>query len=103
MGIVGAFLVAAWARGLLADTGKILLDREMDHPVVDEIREAVAAHTGADYLRILDLHVWRVGRHVYSCALSLSTDNPAVTPAEVREWLAIHPEIAHVTVEIHQK
>ena len=41
MGIVGAVLVAVWAKGLLMDTGKVLLDREMDHPVVDEIREVI--------------------------------------------------------------
>ena len=41
MGIVGAVLVAVWAKGLIIETGKVLLDREMDHPVVDEIREVV--------------------------------------------------------------
>lgn len=41
MGIVGALVVALWAKRLIADTGKVLLDREMDHPVVDEIREAI--------------------------------------------------------------
>ena len=46
MGIVGAILVTVWAKGLIADTGKILLDREMDHPVVDEIREVI--ETGPD-------------------------------------------------------
>jgi hypothetical protein len=30
---------ASWAKGLIADRSKVLLDREMDHPVVDEIRE----------------------------------------------------------------
>ena len=40
MGIVGAILVAIWAKNLLRETGKVLLDREMDHPVVDEIRES---------------------------------------------------------------
>ncbi|MFA5083613.1 MAG: CDF family Co(II)/Ni(II) efflux transporter DmeF, partial [Hydrogenophilaceae bacterium] len=37
MGIVGAVLVATWAKNLLTETGKVLLDREMDHPVVAEI------------------------------------------------------------------
>src|SRR6185369_4386753 len=46
LGIVGAVVVAVWAKGLIVDTGKVLLDREMDHPVVDEIRAAV--ETGAD-------------------------------------------------------
>lgn len=41
MGIVGAVLVALWSRGLIRDTARVLLDREMDHPVVDEIREVV--------------------------------------------------------------
>jgi hypothetical protein len=38
MGIVGATLVAFWAKNLLVETGKVLLDREMDHPVMEEIR-----------------------------------------------------------------
>ena len=37
MGIVGATVVGAW--GLLRDTSRVLLDREMDSGVVEEIRE----------------------------------------------------------------
>ncbi|HYD97291.1 MAG TPA: CDF family Co(II)/Ni(II) efflux transporter DmeF, partial [Noviherbaspirillum sp.] len=62
MGVVGAALVAIWAKNLIRDTAKVLLDREMDHPVVDEIREAVEANTGAERTRVADLHVWRVGK-----------------------------------------
>src|SRR5690606_5922896 len=42
MGIVGAILVSIWAIGLLRDTGKVLLDAEMDAPVVEEVREVIA-------------------------------------------------------------
>jgi hypothetical protein len=35
MGFVGAVVVGLWAKRLIADTAKVLLDREMDHPVVD--------------------------------------------------------------------
>ncbi|MGH8821658.1 MAG: CDF family Co(II)/Ni(II) efflux transporter DmeF, partial [Rhodoferax sp.] len=45
-GIVGAVVVALWAKRLIADTGKVLLDREMDHPEVDEIRQAIAQDGG---------------------------------------------------------
>ena len=62
MGIVGAALVAKWAKGLLTETGKVLLDREMDHPVVEEIRQAVETRPDVGETRISDLHVWRVGR-----------------------------------------
>jgi cation diffusion facilitator family transporter len=100
MGIVGATLVAVWAKGLVVDTGKVLLDREMDHPVVEEIREVVETGPEGAGTRIVDLHVWRVGKAAYSCAISVLTHDPALTPAGLRERLAIHEEIAHSTIEI---
>jgi cation diffusion facilitator family transporter len=101
MGIVGAVLVASWAKGLLIDTGKVLLDREMDHPVVAEIREVVEPVPNSGDTRITDLHVWRVGRGAYACEVSLLTQDASLTPARVREQLSIHEEIVHVTVEIN--
>ena len=102
MGLAGAVLVAIWAKQLLVDTGKVLLDREMDHPVVDEIREVVAANSKAGQTRIADLHVWRVGRASYACALSLVTGDPTLTADKVREWLSIHEEIVHSTIEVNR-
>ena len=96
-GLAGAVLVAAWARGLLGATGKILLDREMDHPVVDEIRACIEQ----DDARVTDLHVWRVGKKVYSCAMTVETGDPALTPTRIRERLAGHAEIVHSTIEVH--
>lgn len=102
MGLIGAMLVAVWARQLLADTGKVLLDREMDHPVVDEIREVVEANSIAGQTRIADLHVWRVGRASYSCAISLVTADPQLTADAVRGWLSVHEEIVHSTIEVNR-
>lgn len=96
MGIVGAVLVALWAKGLLVDTGKVLLDREMDHPVVDEIRAVVES----DGTLITDLHVWRVGKGAYACAFSVLTHDAALTPATLRRRLEIHAEVVHATIEI---
>jgi cation diffusion facilitator family transporter len=103
MGIIGAVLVAVWAKNLLSETGKVLLDREMDHPIVDEIRVAVESGLTAGDTRIVDLHVWRVGKGSYSCALSIVTHDQALTPGRVREQLAQHEEIAHTTIEIHRR
>jgi cation diffusion facilitator family transporter len=100
MGIVGAVLVAKWAKGLLTETGKVLLDREMDHPVVDEIREVIETGRDAGETRISDLHVWRVGKGAYSCAISVVTHDPTLTPARIRQDLSIHEEIVHTTIEI---
>ncbi len=102
MGIIGAFVVAVWAKGLIVDTSKVLLDREMDHPVVDEIREVIAERGAASETVIADLHVWRVGKATYSCALSLVTHDEQLSPNQVRDWLSIHEEIVHSTIEIHR-
>ena len=97
MGIAGAILVAIWAQGLLRDSGRVLLDAEMDAPVVKEVR-AVIEH-GKVPARITDLHVWRVGRARYACVLSLTTSSQKDGEYFRRE-LAIHEELAHVTVEV---
>ncbi len=96
MGIVGAGLVAVWAWGLLRDSGRVLLDAEMDTPLVAEIREVIAELPGTD---IRDLHVWRVGQQQYACVLSLLMVNP-LPAQQIRERLAIHEELVHVTIEI---
>ena len=100
MGIVGAVLVALWAKSLLLETAKVLLDREMDHPVVQEIKDAVQAD---GQTRVTDLHVWRVGKKVYSCALTAVTQDAQLTPNTLRERLAVHEEIIHSTIELHQR
>lgn len=100
MGIAGAILVALWAKGLIGQTSKVLLDREMDHPVVAEIREVVETDDAAE-TRVTDLHVWRVGRQSYACAMTVVTHDRALTASAVREKLSVHEEIVHATIEVH--
>ncbi|MEL3920194.1 CDF family Co(II)/Ni(II) efflux transporter DmeF [Aeromonas enteropelogenes] len=97
MGIVGAGLVGVWAVGLLRQTGRVLLDAEMDDPVVAEIREVIAELPDTE---IRDLHVWRVGQAQYACVLSLLMVVP-LSAEEIRERLAIHEELVHVTIEVN--
>lgn len=101
MGIVGAVLVAVWAKNLIVSTGKVLLDREMDAPVVEEIREVIAASSQSPNTKLVDLHVWRVGKGSYSCAMSLLTSDPNMTARHVREQLSVHEEIVHATIEVN--
>jgi len=98
MGIVGAVLVSAWAVGLLRDSGKVLLDAEMDAPVVQEIRDVIADSEVP--ARIAGLQVWRVGRGSYACMLSLVASAP-VAPDYFRNMLSIHEELVHVVVEVN--
>ena len=101
MGLVGAALVANWASGLIAQTSRVLLDHEMDHPVVEELREVVSGLEASGQVELVDLHVWRVARNAYACTLTLVSTDAALTPQRVREALAIHEELEHCTVEIH--
>ncbi len=98
LGIVGSILVARWAIGLMQETGKTLLDAEMDHPVVDEIREVIAELPVS--VMITDLHVWKVGQGKFSCILALETAHD-LDADQVRTALAIHEEIVHISVEIN--
>jgi cation diffusion facilitator family transporter len=97
MGLVGAAMVAIWALGLLRDSGRILLDAEMDAPVVAEVREVI--ERGAVPAKITDLHVWRVGRAKYAVVLSITTSS-GEDADYFRRALSVHEELAHVTVEV---
>lgn len=83
MGIVGAVLVTVWAWGLLRSTGSVLLDAEMDAPLVAEVKQVIAELGHA--IDIADLHVWRVGSERYACVVSLVT-----AATSMRSWCAAH-------------
>lgn len=99
MGIAGAALVAVWAYGLMRDAGRVLLDAEMNAPVVDEIREIIkSSPVGAT---LCDLHVWRVGKGKYACIVSVATAED-VSPDYFKQRLRIHEELVHISVEVNR-
>jgi cation diffusion facilitator family transporter len=98
MGLIGAVLVAAWALGLLRDSSRVLLDAEMDAPVTQEVREAIAE--GPLPADITDLHVWRVGKDKYACIVAV-VGGPEVTPDYIRQLLQIQEELVHVSIEVN--
>jgi cation diffusion facilitator family transporter len=99
MGLAGALVVAVWAYGLLRDSGRVLLDAEMDAPVVEEIREVIAQ--SPIKANICDLHVWRVGKGKYSCSISVATEADA-SPDFFKKQLAVHEELVHMSVEVNR-
>ena len=100
MGIAGAGLVTVWAYGLLRDSGRVLLDAEMNAPVVAEIREVIEA--SPIKANISDLHVWRVGKGKYACILSLVTTYD-VEPDYFKRQLRVHEELVHISVEVNRQ
>jgi cation diffusion facilitator family transporter len=98
MGLVGAAVIGWWAKGLLVESGRVLLDREMDSPVVADVRRAIECDGDAE---IADLHVWRVGRERYACALTIVARDP-LEPAKYRARLGLVAAVAHASIEIHR-
>ena len=96
-GLVGAALVSVWAWGLMRDSGRILVDAEMDTPVVAEVREVI--EHGAVPAKITDLHVWRVGRKKYAVVVTVATDS-GKDGEFFRRAICVQEELAHVMVEV---
>ena len=97
MGIVGALIISRWSYGLLVDTGKVLLDRDVNQEAVEEIRAIIEADSDN---RVSDLHVWRVGSHHLSAIVSIVTHYPK-SPDHYKNLLEGYDEISHVTVEVN--
>ena len=98
MGLAGSVMVAMWALGLLRDSSRVLLDAEMDAPVVQEVRDAIAQ--GPQPVTITDLHVWRVGKNHHACIIAVE-GAATVTPDYIRRLLSVHEELTHVSVEVN--
>ncbi|MEC5386296.1 CDF family Co(II)/Ni(II) efflux transporter DmeF [Uliginosibacterium sp. H3] len=101
IGLFGSIVVAVWAIGLLRETSAVLLDREMQGPIVEQLRAALLAPANGGDIEIADLHVWRVGRARYACIVGLVTHRADLQPQQVRGWLKELPALYHVSVEIN--
>jgi len=97
MGIVGSILVFIWALGLIKQSGKILLDAEMDEPIVDDVIETI--NNLEEKLQIIDLHIWRVGKGKYSCIISLNSDKNIIDLDNFKKQLSINHKLVHITIE----
>lgn len=98
MGIVGAAVIAWWSKGLLGDSARVLLDREMDAPVVQLVRDAIQSDGDAE---IADLHVWRVGRSSYAAVVSVVAHHP-LSPDAYRQRVSGIGSLAHVSIEVNR-
>jgi cation diffusion facilitator family transporter len=98
MGIVGAAIITKWAYGLLIDTGRILLDRDVDPRLVADIVQRIEAESDN---RVSDIHVWRVGTGSLSVILSIVTHHPH-PPEHYKQLIGDFDEVAHVTVEVNR-
>ena len=97
-GIIGAFVIASWAYGLVRDTGGILLDMNPDRVLTERLRQEIEA----DGDRLTDLHVWRLGPGHLGAVLSVVTGLNR-SPEDYRARLRRFVSLSHVTVEVQPR
>jgi len=97
MGVAGALLISIWAVGLIRQSAQILLDAQMDTPLVQEIRHTI--ENSPIPAQISDLHVWQVGRNRFACIMQIIT-TPDIQADEFHRLLAAHQHIVHRTIEL---
>lgn len=97
MGMVGAVIILKWSQGLLRDTGKILLDRDVEQETIAEIRATIEADSDN---RVADIHLWRVGPRQIYAILSVVTHFPK-PPEHYKDLLRGFDDLIHVTVEVN--
>ena len=98
VGILGAVVIGVWGVGLMRQSSAVLLDREMDHPVTQQIRAAIESDGDA---KLADLHVWRVGRNQFAAIACVVADAP-LSPTGYRSRLAGLTELVHVSLEVNR-
>ena len=94
-GIVGAIVIGSWSYSLIRDTGAILLDRNPDLHMTDDLREVVESEGD----RVADLHLWRLGPGHLGAIISI-TSSTGRDVAFYRAKLARFSALSHLTVEL---
>jgi cation diffusion facilitator family transporter len=95
VGIIGSFVIASWAYGLIRDSGAVLLDVSVDKNLEAVIRDRL--ETRGD--RVTDLHLWQVGPGHRAAVISVVSDRP-LPPATYKRRLEDLRGLSHVTVEV---
>ena len=95
VGLIGAVVIAAWAWGLIRDSGAVLLDVNSDKKLEGTIRDRL--ETRGD--KVTDLHLWQVGPGHRAAVISLISDDP-LPPADYKRRLSGLHGLSHVTVEV---
>lgn len=97
MGLVGAAVILRWSWGLLRETSRILLDRDVSLDKVAAVYRAIEAEGDN---RVADLHIWRLGPGRLAALVSVVTHFPK-DPDHYKGLLRDFKELDHVTVEVH--
>jgi cation diffusion facilitator family transporter len=95
IGIVGGLIILKWGYDLTKRAAFELLDVDLGGELEESIREALESF---DDVRVVDIHVWSLGRGLRSCIVTVCTDSRR----DVHDYRGALREfaLAHLTVEV---
>jgi len=96
VGLVGMAMIAIWAWGLVRDTGRVLLDADIDPAEMETLRSLLEADGDT---KVHDLHLWRIGPDHLAAIVSLVSHKP-MPPEHYKKLLGDRPELGHITIEV---
>ncbi len=95
--LVAAALIVLWARGLLRETSRPLLDTRAPASEIAKIEEAVLAIDGVSRVSVV---MWDIGSERRALAIDL-TSARRLGPREVRAAVPDLSRFVHTAIEIH--
>jgi len=96
MGIVGAFLVARWAWGLVKASSSVLLDKQADESLRENVINSIETNNTD---RVADLHIWSIGPGIRAAEICVVTHEPH-PPDHYRALIPDEANIVHATIEV---
>jgi cation diffusion facilitator family transporter len=97
-GLVGAIVIAAWAYGLVRDTGGVLLDMNPDKSTAQRMQQIIEI----DGDRLTDLHLWRLGPGHLGAIVSVATRRER-GPVYYQSLLRRFRSLSHVTIQVQHQ
>ncbi|QBZ82940.1 Cadmium, cobalt and zinc/H(+)-K(+) antiporter [Hydrogenovibrio crunogenus] len=97
MGVVGGIIILIWARKLIKETSRILLDHSLSVEVTDKIVEKLEEDVSD---KVVDFHAWKVSTDDYAVIIGLVSNAPK-PPEFYKAKLAEFWQLKHITIEVN--
>ncbi|HHW59867.1 MAG: cation diffusion facilitator family transporter [Bacteroidales bacterium] len=98
MGFVSSFLIFRWTYFLIKDSSAILLDKQTNPTLVENIIQIIESDGKS---KVIDLHLWKLTSDKYACIVSIDTSG-LYSIYEYKDRLKKFEELAHINVELHK-
>lgn len=95
MGLVSAFLIFRWTYLLIRDTASILLDKQTDLTLAENIITAIESDGES---KVIDLHLWKLASDKYASIICVKA-NGKHDLEEYKSRLKDYKELAHINIE----